>query len=211
VKPVTDSNLCLHGPAQRPAWLAADAWAGPLMLSADLADLSVPRPPAHWMGSPVPPATAMGHLITSGRAAARTSASPAWARFGRDPRRFNSRDRGPLHTLRHAFISAALDAGGAAARRAGSRLARRGLRVAPQSASDDPGNLVRAEAAGQGRRWPTPSHNRVAAVSPQAWASFGQVQACGLACAGAVSLGRARTLGKKVLPIADRPLNSYRR
>ena len=53
----------------------------------------------------------MGHLITSGRAAARTSASPAWARFGRDPRRFNSRDREPLHTLRHAFISAALDAG----------------------------------------------------------------------------------------------------
>lgn len=53
----------------------------------------------------------MGHLITSGQAAARTSASPAWARFGRDPRRFNSRDREPLHTLRHAFISAALDAG----------------------------------------------------------------------------------------------------
>jgi site-specific recombinase XerD len=56
------------------------------------------------------------------------------------------------HTLRHAFITPVLDAGGAAARRAGSRLARRGLRVAPQPASDDPGNLVRAEAAGQGRR-----------------------------------------------------------
>ena len=38
------------GRANPPMWLAAGAWAGPLTLSADLADLSVSRPPAQWTG-----------------------------------------------------------------------------------------------------------------------------------------------------------------
>jgi len=55
----------------------------------------------------------------------------------------------PLFSVRRADIETfarELEAlgGGAAARRAGSRLARRGLRVAPQPASDDPGNLAGA-------------------------------------------------------------------
>ena len=81
-------------------------------------------------------------------------------------------------TLRHAFISAALDAGvplrdvHEAASHSGVCGWPRSRRRTIQETSSGP--KLSAKGGGAVRSWrPTSSHNRVAAVSPQAWASFG--------------------------------------
>jgi hypothetical protein len=101
--------------------------------------------------SPTPHRSGHAASTDSSGGAARTSASAAWARSGRVPRRFNSRDREPLHTLRRVHLRRVRRGGCCATCR--SPLARRGLRGGPAagvplSGRSGPAGL---RALGQGR------------------------------------------------------------
>jgi hypothetical protein len=190
------------GRANPPMWLAAGAWAGPLTLSADLADLSVSRPPAQWTGLGYRQLRQswIFHQFWPGGGPDVGVAGLGPVRAG--PLGASIPVTGNLCTRCGAFIPAALDAGLLRDMQKPPRTP--GSAGDPAAGVGRPGNLVRAEAVGQGRRRQPAAgglrllithHNRGIAAG---LGLFRVGPGLRLACAGAVSPGQGSTPGRRV-------------